>query len=122
MNKKTTFQESIDLQLKAKAIGLDWLDVDGVLRKLKEETNEVIEAISQDDKNSIKEELGDLLFTLLCLARHLECDSDEVLEHANKKFRKRYEKVLKLLQIRGKSYADSEEMREIWEIIKTNHD
>ena len=59
MNKKTIFQESIDLQLKAKEIGLDWLEVDGVINKLSEETDEVIEAITSGDRLAIKEELGD---------------------------------------------------------------
>ena len=55
MNKKTIFQESIDLQLKARAIGLDWLEVDGVINKLNEETREVIEAITSGERIAIKE-------------------------------------------------------------------
>ena len=118
MNKKNIFQESIDLQLEAKEIGLDWLDIDGVLKKLREETDEVTEAISQNNEQSMKEELGDLLFTFLCLTRHLHCDPENVLQLANEKFSKRYNKVLDLLKSRGKSYAEPEEMEELWQIIK----
>ena len=118
MNKKNIFQESIDLQLEAKEIGLDWLDIDGVLKKLREETDEVTEAISQNNEQSMKEELGDLLFTFLCLTRHLHSDPENVLQLANEKFSKRYNKVLDLLKSRGKSYAEPEEMEELWQIIK----
>lgn len=118
MNKKTIFQESIDLQLKAKEIGLDWLEVNGVVNKLYEEANEVVEAIASGDKLTIKEELGDLFFTLLCLSRHLEQCPEEILTLANKKFESRYTKVLNHLSKTGKSYADPEEMEKIWQIIK----
>lgn len=118
MNKKTIFQESIDLQLKAKEIGLDWLEVDGVINKLSEETDEVIEAITTGDRLAIKEELGDLFFTLLCLSRHLEQCPEEILTSANKKFESRYTKVLNHLNKMDKNYADPEEMEQIWQIIK----
>jgi len=118
MSKKTIFQESIDLQLKARAIGLDWLDVDGVINKLNEETREVIEAINSGESIAIKEELGDLLFTFLCLSRHLEISPDEILDLANKKFESRYTKVLNHLDKINKNYAGPEEMEKIWRIIK----
>ena len=118
MNKKRIFQESIDLQLKARAIGLDWLDVDGVINKLNEETREVIEAINSGERTAIKEELGDLLFTLLCLSRHLEICPEEILDLANKKFESRYTKVLNHLNKINKNYAGPEEMEKIWQIIK----
>ena len=118
MSKKTIFQESIDLQLKARAIGLDWLDVDGVINKLNEETREVIEAINSGESIAIKEELGDLLFTFLCLSRHLEISPEEILDLANKKFESRYTKVLNHLDKINKNYAGPEEMEKIWRIIK----
>ena len=118
MNKKSIFQESIDLQLKAKEIGLDWLEVDGVINKLSEETDEVIEAITSGDRSAIKEELGDLFFTLLCLSRHLEQCPEEILASANKKFESRYTKVLNHLNKMDKNYADPEEMEQIWQTIK----
>ena len=75
--------------LSAKEIGLDWLEVSGVIHKLKEETDEVIEAIDLEDKMAMREEIGDLLFTVLCLSRHLDISPDEILDSANKKFNAR---------------------------------
>ena len=118
MSKKSIFQESIDLQLKAKEIGLDWLEVSGVIHKLKEETDEVIEAIDLEDKIAMREEIGDLLFTVLCLSRHLDINPDEILDSANKKFNTRYIQVLNYLKKQGKDYAGPKEMEEIWQIIK----
>ena len=118
MSKKNIFQESIDLQLKAKEIGLDWLEVSGVIHKLKEETEEVIEAINSKDKMAMREEIGDLLFTILCLSRHLDLRPDEILDLANKKFDARYTQVLNYLKKNGKDYADPKEMEDIWQMIK----
>tara|TARA_B100001094_G_C17702948_1_gene563607 strand:+ start:220 stop:585 length:366 start_codon:yes stop_codon:yes gene_type:complete len=118
MNKKNIFQESIDLQLKAREIGLDWLEVSGVIQKLKEETEEVIEAINLEDKMAMREEIGDLLFTVLCLSRHLDISPDEILDSANKKFNTRYIRVFNYLKKQGKDYANPKEMEEIWQIIK----
>ena len=71
MNKINIFQETMDLQIKAREIGLDWLEVKGIIDKIKEETLEVEEAINDNNANAIKEELGDLIFTYLCLALSL---------------------------------------------------
>ena len=118
MNKKNIFKESMDLQIAAKSIGLDWLEVDGIISKIREETEEVDEAIKNHDNTAIKEELGDLVFTILCLMRHLDYDPEEIIELANLKFKKRYEQVLKLLKKEGKNYANPEEMEKLWQIIK----
>jgi len=118
MSKKDIFKESIDLQIKARDIGLDWLEIDGVITKLKEETQEVQEAIKNKDKKAIKEELGDLFFTFLCLTRHLEVDPQEILDNANIKFEKRFNQINSILQEQGKSFANPKEMEELWQIIK----
>jgi len=118
MDKKNIFKESFDLQVAAKKIGLDWLETDGIINKINEETQEVDEAIKQQDAVAIKEELGDLTFTLLCLMRHLNCEPEEIIELANTKFKKRYEQILNLLQQEGKGYASPEEMEKLWQIIK----
>ena len=118
MNKKNIFKESLDLQIAAKNIGLDWLEIEDIINKMKEETKEVDDAIKQQDSLAIKEELGDLTFTLLCLMRHLNCEPEEIIELANIKFQKRYKQVLGLLQEEGKSYASPEEMEKLWKKIK----
>lgn len=118
MDKKNIFKKSFDLQIAAKKIGLDWVEIDGIINKLHEETDEVNEAIKLENDDAIKEELGDLFFTFLCLARHLKCDPEEILNLSNIKFKKRYEKVLDLLEKDGKDYAGPKEMAKIWQIIK----
>ena len=118
MTRKNIFRESIELQLKAKEIGLDWLEVSGVIHKLKEETEEVIEAINTEDKIAMKEEIGDLLFTVLCLSRHLDIKPEEILDQANKKFNFRYIQVLNHLKKQDKKYAEPKEMEKIWQVIK----
>ena len=118
MNEKNIFEESIDLQIQAKKIGLDWLEIDGIISKLKEETKEVEQAIIGKDQESIREELGDLFFTFLCLTRHLKIDPNQVLMSANLKFKKRFEQVKLLLEKNGKSFANPEEMEKLWQLIK----
>ena len=118
MNKKDIFKESMDLQIKARDIGLDWLEIDGVITKLKEETQEVQEAIENKDKQAIREELGDLFFTFLCLTRHLKLDPQDILDNANIKFEKRFNQIKSILKEKGKSFANPKEMEELWQIIK----
>jgi len=118
MSNKNIFKKSLELQLKAKDIGLDWLEIEGVISKLKEETAEVEEAIENNDKEAINEELGDLFFTFLCLTRHLDCDPEEVLGLANIKFKKRFDEVKELLKKEEMTYANPEEMDRLWRIIK----
>jgi len=119
MNKKDIFKESMDLQIKARDIGLDWLEIDGVITKLKEETQEVQEAIENKDKQAIREELGDLFFTFLCLTRHLKLDPQDILDNANIKFEKRFNQINSILKEKGKSFANPKEMEELWQIIKS---
>ena len=72
MKEKNIFDESMILQIQAKEIGLDWLEIKGIINKLREETAEVEKAIDNDNSHQIEEEIGDLLFTVICLARHLK--------------------------------------------------
>lgn len=70
--------------------GFDWPTVDGVLDKIQEETCELKEEIAADDPQAAAEELGDLLFTVANLARHLKVDPEIALRDANAKFRRRF--------------------------------
>ena len=64
MKSKNPLDESIKLQLEARALGLDWIELDKIISKIREETDELEEAISIENKAHIKEELGDLFFSL----------------------------------------------------------
>ena len=118
MKSKNLIDESIKLQLDAKALGLDWIEVDKIISKIREETDELEEAINMDNQAHIKEELGDLFFSLISLSRHLNIDIDGLNQSANDKFRDRLEKIKDEMKKRNIKYADPLEMIDIWKTIK----
>ena len=92
MKSRNLIDESIKLQLEAKALGLDWIELNKIISKIREETDELEEAMSMTNKAHIKEELGDLFFTLISLSRHLDIDMDDLNKSANDKFKNRLDK------------------------------
>lgn len=102
------------LQALAAKAGFEWEDVAGVYAKLEEELNELQET---EDK---AEELGDVLFVLVNLARFLRVDPEEALAKTNQKFRKRFAYIEKMLSNQGKSFSDTnlEEMDRWWNEAK----
>jgi MazG family protein len=89
------------IQEKVAQFGFDWPDVGGVERKLREETDEFHRALGRRDRRAQTEELGDLLFTLVNLSRHLGVDPETALQTANDKFAKRFSRMERLLRNRG---------------------
>lgn len=81
---------------RSKKFDFDWNTPSEVLEKTREELLELEEAIASNDKAHIEEEMGDLLFTLAQLARHLDFDSEKSLRQANQKFINRFEKMLEI--------------------------
>lgn len=81
------------LAKRAAEVGFDWPDVPAVLGKAREETAELEEAIASGDKAAMHEELGDLLFSVANLARHLGLDAEAALRDANRKFTRRFQHV-----------------------------
>ena len=75
---------------RAGRVGFDWPDRQGVHRKIHEELDELEEAVGTRDAASIEEELGDLLFAVVNLARHLDVDPEKALTGANYKFERRF--------------------------------
>jgi uncharacterized protein YabN with tetrapyrrole methylase and pyrophosphatase domain len=108
------------LTQKAAGVGFDWPDADAVLKKLDEETTELRGALDAGDRDAMREEVGDLLFTLANLARKLDLDPEAALAGTNRKFRHRFEQVEKGLAARGKNTAEATlaEMDELWEAAK----
>ncbi|MFL2983564.1 MAG: nucleoside triphosphate pyrophosphohydrolase [Candidatus Neomarinimicrobiota bacterium] len=108
------------LQQKASSVGFDWDDVNKVWEKFFEEIDELKIAYEIKDQSNIEEEMGDLLFSVVNLARHLKLDSEDILRRANRKFIKRFKAVEEELKIRGTdiSKATLAEMDAIWEQIK----
>jgi len=87
---------------------------------LDEEIDELREADKSRDISSIEEEIGDVLFSVVNLARHLKLDSEELLRRANSKFINRFKAIEKELVKRGKTIDEAklDEMDEIWDKIK----
>lgn len=81
------------LQQVASSVGFDWPDIDGVWEKLKEELAELRSAVASGDNEQIQEELGDLFFTCVNLARHLQVPPESALRTANRKFESRFRAV-----------------------------
>ena len=81
---------AVKLQEKAGKVGFDWNDAHAVLAKLREETAEIEEALAAGDAEGVKGEVGDLLFVVANLARHLSVDPETALRGANAKFERRF--------------------------------
>ncbi len=81
------------IQRKAASVGFDWDDVDGALPKISEELDELQAAIASAIDGDIEDELGDLLFAVVNVARHLDIDPETALRGASAKFRTRFEQV-----------------------------
>jgi len=111
---------SYRLQERAAGIGFDWPDAAGPLAKVKEETAELEKEQHAGRREQIEEEVGDLLFATVNLARKLGIEAGQALERANLKFMVRFEKVEKLAEERGLEMgrASLEELDKLWDEVK----
>lgn len=102
---------------RAARVGFDWPDVGGVRAKVDEELAELDEARGQSSAAAIEEELGDLLFSVANLARHLDIDPEQALEAANRKFKRRFQGVEQAAAAQGSNLEalDIEELERLWE-------
>jgi tetrapyrrole methylase family protein / MazG family protein len=98
---------SLALQKAAADIGFDWPDIDGVFAKIREETDEVAESLKrrEAEPGGVTDEFGDLVFTVVNLARWLQVDVDTTLNLANRKFLRRILTVEKILQKSGQDFG-----------------
>ena len=110
------------LQQKASYAGFDWNEVEQVWDKIHEEIQELKEAQSENTKEHIAEEIGDVLFSVVNLARFLDIPAEDALRKTNKKFTDRFARVEEELKKRGKTVEESnlEEMDDIWNEVKQN--
>ena len=109
------------LQKRAARVGFDWPDVKFVIDKIAEEAAEVVEACDTASPEAVTEEVGDLLFVVANLARHLGVEPEAALRGANAKFIRRFEGIEARLAAIGKRPEDStlEEMDALWNAEKT---
>ncbi len=108
------------VQSKAKKAGLDWEEADGAFQKIDEEAKELKAVLASGDKSLIEDELGDLLFSVVNVARFCKCDAETALERATKKFMARFTVVEKLASEQGIDMKNSsiEVLDRLWEKAK----
>lgn len=108
------------LQRRAARVGFDWPEAAPVLDKIAEEIGELRQAMAQGKPEDIADELGDLLFAMVNLARHVETDPEQALRAACRKFERRFRRVEALLEAAGRSVdsASLDEMEAEWRRAK----
>ncbi len=104
------------LQKRASSVGFDWPSALPVVDNVREELDEVLEAMADNNPEGIAEEVGDLLFAAVNLARHLKVDPENALRAANRKFERRFRFIEQALRDTGRPMEDCtlEEMDALW--------
>ena len=124
---------ALKLQQKAGRVGFDWNDPRAVLAKIREEADEIEAELDAADrltaamKAKAAAEVGDLLFAVVNLARHLDADPEDILRATNRKFERRFGAIERALATKGKTPKDAtlDEMDRLWDAAKhdeTKHD
>jgi ATP diphosphatase len=115
---------ALKLQAKASRVGFDWNDPRAVLRKIREEADEIEVELDRGelDVTATGAEVGDLLFAAVNLARHLRADPEALLRQTNQKFERRFAAIERALAAQGKAPQDATlaEMDALWEEAKTD--
>jgi ATP diphosphatase len=115
-NALPALSRAVKLQKRAAQVGFDWPAALPVVDKVREELDEVLEAMSENDPQAIAEEVGDLLFVVTNLARHLKVDPESALRAANGKFEQRFRFIEQALREAGRAMEDCnlEELDVLW--------
>lgn len=109
------------VQRKAASVGFDWENVQGVLDKVEEEIKELQNAIAFNNKESVTEEIGDLLFTIINFSRWNKVDPEEAMTRATEKFIQRFRRVESKIKSENKKFEDFniEQLEEFWKEAKS---
>jgi len=115
-------ERSRKIQRRAANVGFDWQEISPVVSKLKEEVEELEEAISNGKSAAIESELGDVLFAVVNIARHTNVDPESALRKANSRFENRFKWIETKLQSDGKSITEMnlQQLNQLWEEAKFN--
>jgi tetrapyrrole methylase family protein/MazG family protein len=115
-----SLSRAYQLTQRVSRVGFDWPKIGGVLKKLEEEMEELREALSLKNRRRIREEIGDLLFVLVNIARFLRIDPEEALNKTLEKFTSRFNYIETSLRKKGKTLRQSNliEMDRLWEEAK----
>ena len=108
------------LGVKAARVGFDWSEPVQVLGKLEEELGELRQAVDSERRQAMEDELGDLMFTAVHLARRLEIDPERALQGANRKFEQRFRELERRVAAQGSKVQDEslESLEAIWQQVK----
>lgn len=114
--------EGLKISKKAAKVGFDWESTRQIFEKLDEEVSELKQAIDGRDAGEVAEEIGDLLFVIVNLARKFDIEPETALKKTNRKFRSRFKFIEENLRLQGKTPEDSslEEMDSLWDQAKAN--
>ena len=112
--------EALKLQERAAKVGFDWSSPEPILDKIEEEIAELREALAAKDKAKVAEELGDLIFAVVNIGRHVNADPEMALRGTNAKFRRRFSHIEAELEAAGESLeaATLERMEQLWQAAK----
>ena len=121
--KLPALHEAHQISSKAARVGFEWPDIEGVFGKLKEETHELREAMTGPEnsrQSRVEDEIGDILFVIVNLARFLKIDSESALKRANRKFKTRFQYMETQLARSGRNLDGTslDEMETLWKQAK----
>jgi MazG family protein len=113
--------EAYQMTRRAAQVGFDWQHVEGIFEKLQEETMELRTALASSNQSAAEEELGDLFFSVVNLARFLGLDPEVTLKHSNQKFKERFQKMELEASRSGQRLAQlsKEELEQLWVAAKS---
>jgi len=127
--KVPALMEAHQLSTKAARVGFDWEKIEDIFAKVQEEIRELLDAIkvhadskSEADHTRVREEVGDLLFAVTNIARHLQVEPEAALKLTNRKFRQRFNHIEDRLKARDQSFTSAtlEQLESLWQDAKTN--
>lgn len=113
-------QRAYKIGKRTEKLQFDWNDIEGVMLKVDEEFAELREALDLDSDKEIQHELGDVLFSLAQLGRHLEMEPEQILRRANQRFEERFDKMVEIATTEGKDWGSLtlEEKESYWQKAK----
>src|SRR5499425_1144262 len=124
-SKLPAIHEAHQISSRAARVGFDWPDIEGIFDKLQEEVRELKDVLAGGDdegrRERLEDEIGDMLFVIVNIARYLKIDSEAALKRANRKFKSRFRYVEAELAKQGKSLEETplEEMEALWQKAKS---
>ncbi|MBY3499713.1 nucleoside triphosphate pyrophosphohydrolase [Rhizobium laguerreae] len=113
--------EALKLQERAAKVGFDWSAPEPILDKIEEEIGELRVALREGDQAKVSDELGDLIFAVVNIGRHVKADPEQAVRGTNTKFRRRFSHIEQVLEAEGETLEDAtlERMEEIWQAAKS---